>query len=146
MGAAVPSISDRGWITAVPEKVDLLLSYFFESDSIQTYLYYGHVTNIQNILQKYGNNVPQLCVQLRSMLEPYFAGYFDSAVVEVNANNDPSVNPTNEVTLTIIATIADGGTEYSLGSLVQVNDSSFQRVMGIINYGVLPTNSGGIQS
>lgn len=146
MGAAVPSISDRGWITAVPEKVDLLLSYFFESDKIQTYLYYGHVTNIQNILQEYGSSIPQLCTQLRGMLEPYFSAYFDSAVVEVNANNDPSVNPTNAVQLTIIATISDNGNEYSLGSMVQVNDSSFQRVLGIINYGVLPTSSGGIQS
>lgn len=146
MGAAVPSISDRGWITAVPEKVDQLLSYFFESDKIQTYLYAGHVTNLQNILQQYGNNVPQLCIQLRAMLEPYFGGYFDTAVVEVNANNDPTVNPTNAVQLTIVASLQDNGVQYSLGSLVQVNDSSFQRVMGLINYGTIPVNVPGIQS
>lgn len=146
MGAAVPSISDRGWITAVPEKVDFLLSYFFESDKIQTYLYMGHVANLQNILQQYGNNIPQLCTQLRAMLEPYFAGYFDTAVVEVNANNDPVVNPTNAITLTIMATINDNGTEYSLGSLVSVSDSSFKRVMGLINNGTLPTSTGGVSS
>lgn len=136
----------KGWVTSVPEKVDLMLSHFFESDKIQTYLYPGHVANLQNILQQYGNNIPQLCLQLRQMLEPYFAAYFDATVVEVNANNDPSVNPTNAITLTVQATIRDNGEEYSLGSLVQVNDSSFKRVMGLINYGVLPTDSGGIPS
>jgi len=146
MGAAVPSISMKGWITAVPEKVDFLLSHFFESDKIQTYLYQGHVTNLQNILQQYGNDIPQLCAQLQSMLGPYFGGYFDAAVVEVNANNDPTVNPTNAITLTVQCTLRDNGQEYSLGSLVQVNDSSFKRIMGLINYGVLPTDSGGIPS
>jgi hypothetical protein len=136
----------KGWVTSVPEKVDLNLSHFFESDKIQTYLYKGHVANLQNIIQQYGNNVPQLCIQLRSMLEAYFAGYYDACVVEVTANNDPTVNPTNAVTLTIQATLRDNGVEYSLGTLVQVNDSSFKRVMGLINYGVLPSDSGGIPS
>lgn len=144
MGAPVPSISDRGWVTAVPEKVDLLLSHFFESDRIQTYLYAGRVANLQNLLQQYGNNIPQLCIQLRAMLETYLAAYFDRAVAEVNANNDPTVNPSNAVTLTVIATISDNGEEYSLGSLVQVSNSSFKRVMGIVNNGVDPGNSGGL--
>jgi hypothetical protein len=144
MGAVVPSISDKGWIKAVPEKLDSLLSYFFESDKIQTYLYYGHVTNLQNILQQYGSNIPQLCIQLRAMLESYFAAYFDAAVVEVEANNDPTVNPTNAITLTVKATLSENGQEYSLGSQVQVNNSSFKRVMGIINYGQLPANTTGV--
>lgn len=144
MGAMVPSISDRGWLTTVPEKLDLLLSYFFESDKIQTYLYKGSVTNLQNILQQYGNNIPQLCIQLRAMLESYFSRYFDTAVVEVTANNDPTVNPTNAVTLTVMAAINDGGTDYSLGSQVQVSNSTFKRVLGIINNGVLPSNATGV--
>lgn len=144
MGAAVPSISLSGWITAVPEKVDLMLSHFFESDAIQTYLYKGNVANVQNILQQYGDNIPALCIQLRATMERYFAAYFDAVVVDVSANNDPTVNPSNAITLTVMATINDNGTEYSLGTVVAQNGATFKRVMGLINNGIVPITTGGV--
>lgn len=146
MGAVVPSISDRGWVTSLPERCDLLLSYFFETDKIQTYLYPGKVSNLQGLLQQYGNNIPQLCIQLQAMLEAFFTAYFDAAVVNITANNDPTVNPTNKITVTIEATVNDNGKDYSFGEEVQISNSSFQRVMSIINTGINPGTTGGIPS
>jgi hypothetical protein len=132
-----PTMSDRGWVVNPGEKADFLMSWFFESDPAQTYIYKGKVLNIQNMLEQYGNDIPTLVSELQQGLEGYFQSYYDAAIVQVSANDDPSVNPTNEITLTIAAQVTQNGNTYSVSGLVQSLNGRFVRVANYINTGVL---------
>lgn len=119
------------------EMADALMSYFFESDAAQTYLYKGAVVNIQYLLEQYGNNIMTITDEMRTALENLFTRYFDGAQVMISSNdNDPS-NPTNAITLTISARITSNGQSFDLFGLVQSVNGKFMRVVNYTNTGVL---------
>lgn len=135
--APAPTMSDRGWVTNPGEKADFLLSWFYESDAAQTYIYKGKVLNIQNLLERYGSDIGAITTEMQQGLEAYFQSYFDSAIVQVTSNDDPSVNPSNAITLTVSAQVKQDGQTYSVSGLVQQVNSRFQRVLNYVNTGVL---------
>lgn len=135
--APAPTMSDRGWVTNPGEKADFLLSWFYESDTAQTYIYKGKVLNVQALLEQYGTDIPTICNEMQLMLEAYFRAYFDAAIVQVSANDDPSINPTNAITLTVAAQVTQDGQQYSVSGLVQEVNSRFMRVVNYVNTGVL---------
>lgn len=135
--APAPTMSDRGWVTNPGEKADFLLSWFYESDAAQTYIYKGKVLNIQNLLERYGSDIGAITTEMQQGLEQYFQSYFDSAIVQVTSNDDPSVNPSNAITLTVAAQVKQDGQTYSVAGLVQQVNSRFQRVLNYVNTGVL---------
>lgn len=135
--APAPTMSDRGWVTNPGEKADFLLSWFYESDAAQTYIYKGKVLNVQNLLEQYGSDIPAIVSEMQILLEAYFQSYFDAAIVQVSANDDPAVNPTNAITLTIAAQVTQDGKQYSVAGLVQEVNSRFMRVINYTNTGVL---------
>lgn len=135
MGIPVPSLSDRGWVTAPSEKIDLLLSHFFESDSIQSYLYAGHVSNLQGLIAQHSTDPNGLVASLRTTLENYLGRYYSVATVQISLNDDPTINPTNELTLSLYCAVVDDGVEYSVGQELSLINSKFQRIASLINTG-----------
>lgn len=135
--APAPTMSDRGWVTNPGEKADFLLSWFYESDVAQTYIYKGKVLNVQALLEQYGNDIPTIVGEMQLMLEAYFQAYFDAVIVQVSANDDPSINPSNAITLTVAAQVTQDGKQYSVSGLVQEVNSRFMRVINYVNNGVL---------
>jgi len=135
--APAPTMSDRGWVTNPGEKADFLLSWFYESDAAQTYIYKGQVRNVQDMLERYGDDISSIVIEMQQGLEQYFQRYYDDAIVQVSANDDPTLNPTNAITLTISAQVTQDGKTYSVAGLVQEVNSRFQRVINYVNTGVL---------
>lgn len=135
--APAPTMSDRGWVTNPGEKADFLLSWFYETDIAQTYIYKGKAINVQALLEQYGNDIAAICNEMQLMLEAYFQAYFDAAIVQVSANDNPSINPSNAITLTITAQVTQDGNQYSVSGLVQEVNSRFMRVINYVNTGVL---------
>lgn len=135
--APVPTMSDRGWVSNPGEKADWLLSWFYESDAAQTYIYKGQVQNVQDLLERYGNNIADIVSEMQLGLESYFQRYYDTAIVQVTSNDDPNVNPTNAITLNIAAQVVQDGVKYSVSGLVQGVNSRFQRVINYTNTGIL---------
>jgi hypothetical protein len=135
--APAPTMSDRGWVTNPGEKADFLLSWFYESDAAQTYIYKGKVLNIQNLLERYGSDISAIVTEMQQGLEAYFQSYYDAAIVQVTANDDPSINPSNAITLTVAAQVKQNGETYSVSGLVQQVNSRFVRVTNYVNTGVL---------
>lgn len=133
----VPSMTTRGWLYNPAEKIDQVMSYFFEADPSSTYLYNGYVVNVQTLLQQYGNDIPSITNEIRTGLEQMLRAYFDSAQVQVTNNDDPTVNTSNAITLYIAATVTQAGKSYSLDALVQQVNSKFIRVINYTNTGVL---------
>lgn len=129
----VPSLSSRGWLTTPSERADALLSHFFESDAIQSYVFSGSIANIQDLIKNYGTDVNELASQLQVSLERYLARYFDRPVVSVKTDGD--VQNTNRVKMSIRGTVVQDGLPYSIGALVGRDGSSFRRIIGQINTG-----------
>lgn len=131
----VPSLSDRGWLKGPSEKVDQLLSYFFQADVSQSYLYRGTVNSAQALIEQYGNDTGQLCTQVQSALEAFLSAYFDSSTVVVTSSDQDPTNVSNAVTLTIAAKVVQNGVAMSINAAFQNVNSKFIRLTNYMNTG-----------
>ena len=132
---SVPTLSDRGWVSQPEEMVDFLLSDFFLSDAIQSYLYADSISNVQVIVQQNTDSVPNLCAALGVALERYMSKYFDSAMATITQVSKDPTQP-NALSLNIYTEIQYNGTTYSVGGLLSMINSRFQFVATANNTGV----------
>lgn len=128
----VPSLSPAGWIKSPSEKIDTLLAHFFESMKSQTALYGNNVTSLADIVNKYGNNPIKLGTEIKLALETYLGRYYTSATVTVTNDDGPS-NLNGVITLKLFAEVVDGGTTYSVGKLLETNNSKVTKITKLIN-------------
>lgn len=135
MAAVVASLSDRGWLSGPTEKLDQLLSDFYTTDYVQTYLYKDSTTNAQALFQQYGNDPATLAVETQRALDAYLKSYFDNISVQVTQNGSDDTNPTNKVTVTIGVTVVQDGQQYSIQTLAGNVNSKFQRITNYIDTG-----------
>lgn len=130
----VPTLSSSGWVTALHEKADLLLSHLFAADLTQSFLYDGQVTSIQGIVEQYSNDPVKLSGAMQDAVTKYFTRYYSSPIVETTLNDiDPAT--TNGVNLNIWIQVVENGQTYSLGAILNVVNSKFTVVTNIINRG-----------
>jgi hypothetical protein len=135
MTIAVPTLSATGWTRSPAEKADFLMSHFYESDKFQTYLYGQNVTNLQWLIEQYGNDPARVCREIQDGLQAYLSRYYDSAVVQCTANDNPAINPTSEITLKLFCQVVENGKEYVIARLIMSKDSKFQSIVKMNNEG-----------
>lgn len=128
----VPTLSTHGWVTSPPEKADFLISHFYESDKAQTYLYGSNITNLQWLIERYGHEIPSLCQQIRLALETYLGRYYQAATVEV-LNDASAENKTSKVMLRLYCSVVEEGVTYSIGKLLTISDSKFEKITDLNN-------------
>lgn len=129
----VPSLSAKGWIKTIPEKCDILLAHFYASDINQSFLYAGHIANVQGIIQRNMHDIDGLCQDMRESLEQYFSRYFDQARVSVS--DDRATNLSNKVTVRIQIQITDDGRFFDGAYQVALVDSKFEKIVNLNNTG-----------
>ncbi len=130
--AALPSLSEHGWVTNPIEIADMLFSHFFISEYSQTYLFKGKIASLpyilqqnQDDLQKMGNDVG---FWLKTLFSSYFQNILVTSSVDVNDNN-PNLH---QLTLYIEFTDRDGKS-YSLGRLIEISDLKIRNIIVINN-------------
>lgn len=119
----VPTLSDRGWARATPEKIDFLVSHFLEAQ--EKY-------NLQTAIMEAGNDISALMAGLQSTMQRYFERYFDA--VTLDFRQDPAT-PDGAVNLLLNCVVTDGGKNYSVGMTLQSTGSRFKILQAINNYG-----------
>ena len=129
----VPTLSARGWVTAIPEKCDMLLAHFYASDVNQSYLYAGSIANVQGILRQHMHDIDSLRQDMRFKLENYFNRYFNHTIVEITDDRD--TNTSNKITLRIHLMITDDGRFYDGSYQVSFVDSKFEKILNLNNTG-----------
>lgn len=135
MAVVVASMSDRGWLTSLPEQVDAMFSNFFTVNSIQTIVFIGNIHSIQTLLQQYQHDIPSLVNALEQTLEVYFSNTFDQASVQVEAvDEDVDIYG---IKLIISIHIVSNGKEYSVAKLIEDLGSKFKRIANYNNEGTL---------
>lgn len=132
MVTPVPTLSTRGWVTSPPEKADMLISHFFSAMTSQSYIYNSNISNIHILLQKYAHSPVDLSDQLRKNLVTYLERYYTEVAVDVTTKD---IGSTNKVELIISAELVDNGKRYSLARLLSINNSKFDKISKLNNYG-----------
>ncbi len=84
--APVPTLSESGWVYDSTNKVDFLMSYFYESLYSQTQLYYPHVSSMSYLLYKYGNNPSEFAQEVEDTLTTFLSRYVDGVKVTCSPN------------------------------------------------------------
>lgn len=119
----VPSLSTKGWIATVPEKVDKLLCYYFLSEVGQSDWY--EIVSLPYQVATKGNQPNQIKDLVESELYRYFLAYFPEGV-EINVTiidkrADGSDIARYEIQTSVIVVV--DRTQYSVARLVSVVNS-----------------------
>jgi len=132
MTIAVPSLSTRGWATDISDKADLLLSYYFSTDYLQSVAWIGQVSSFHEKLEKHQHQPEQLRQAVEFQLGDYLGRYFEGAEANV-AITVPDKDRPNELTLEFRVKVQQGGKVYSLGRVVETIDSTIKLIFDINN-------------
>lgn len=136
MSQYVPTLSRAGWSKTAEEKIDFLLSDFFTSQNSQSYVYQGTICSLPYLIQHYQGDVTSLVNFTRELLNRYLGAYFDNVVVDVTSDDNPTTNPTNDVTLTIYMQVEQNSTIYSVGKVVQTMNGKINKIVQLNNTGL----------
>lgn len=132
MTTPVPSLSARGWATDISDKADLLLSYYFTTDYLQSVAWVGALTSFHEKLEKHHHNDRELTSALEVQLLDYLSRYFEGADVTVSATV-PNKDKPNELTLEFRVNVQQDGKTYSLGRVVETIDTTIKTIFDINN-------------
>jgi hypothetical protein len=130
----VPTLSPAGWVFATAEKADFLISHFFEADYIQSYLYAGRISNIQWLIEQYGNDITNFSNQLRRTLDTYLGRYYQVVNIVITTD-DNATNLTDKVSVGIQCDVTENGTTYSIGRLLNIQNSIVETIVKLNNTG-----------
>ncbi len=131
----LPMFAMSGWTTSVNEKAAGLLAHFFESDAYQSNLYAGNITNLQFLIQQYGDDILTLIAQVRLALENYLGRYYSSVTAIVSSNGTDITFTGGALSLVIGATIVEAGVTYSFGYEATTVDGIITQIEAINNLG-----------
>jgi len=130
----VPSLSTKGWIQTVPEKVDKLLCYYFLSERSQSDWY--KIVSLPYQIATTGNQPSQLQQLVQNDLYDYFKRYYpENVTCEVTIKDkreDGSEIARYEIQTSVIVVV--DGINYSIAKLVSVVNSQIT-LLGNINNG-----------
>lgn len=126
--AALPSLSEHGWITNSIELADKIFSYFFISEFSQTYLFNNKIASLPYILQQNQDDLQKMASDVKYWLSQSFSNYFQN--VEVSADVNPNDNNPNKYQLTLYVQFTDKeGKTYSLGRLIEISDLTIRNII-----------------
>lgn len=137
----VPTLSPLGFVTAIADKVNALMSYFYVSQYSQTTLYRGSVKPLAWLVQQYGNDPKQIQEQMQTTLQMLFGRYFDDATVSVITDVED-----DRIKLTVTAMVRDGATEYNVGYVIRTSNAKVLDIFDLNNDGyILPNHQNTIK-
>ena len=133
---AIPTLSDKGFITTLPETVDYILAYFFETDALQNYLYSNSNTCFAGILSQYPTDMIGLQSALQTALEVMFNRYTDNTVLDISIVPNTSGDTAGSMNIRIGIQVTQGDQVYSANKLISLVNSKFISLTDYINTGV----------
>lgn len=128
----LPTLGEAGWITSSRDKINYLLSYFYESQYSQTQFYYGNVSSMSYLLYKYGNEPDTMASEVESTLTAYLNRHVNNVTVECSAT------PTNSIQASINVYVAftdEQGNPVTFSNLLLIQNSKLVKVVNANNTG-----------
>jgi len=128
----VATLSAKGYVRSINEKLDSLLAYFFASDANQDYLHNGYIVNLSALLQQCGQDIIKLKERIRSDLTQYLGRSFDEVIVSVDSDNDQG---SGKVNITISALVTQEGIQYDVANRLSLVNGKFEKITKLNNTG-----------
>lgn len=121
----VPTLSTKGWVTDPVEKIDFLMSHYFESEDKE---------NVQTLLVEYGDDIQQFIEKLRARLTSYLSRYFKTVILDIYEPTTTSESSRIELRINCEITDVDGIAR-SLGVALTQSNSRFNVFVNLNNSG-----------
>jgi hypothetical protein len=134
MTQAVPTLSTAGFVTDMPSMIDRMFSYYLTSDYSQSNLFEGKILSLQKQVQAYQHDRTMLVSNIRDELEGYFNSVADSSTVKVSLD-DPNPDDPSRINITLEAMVIKNGKAYSVGKLIETQDSKILKIIHLNNEG-----------
>lgn len=136
MVQVIPTLSTAGFVSDVPTMLDRMLAYYLTSDYSQSNVFQGQIISLQKQMQAYQYDNIALINNVRDELEGYFGSIADSATVRVTTDT-PNPDDPNRINVTIEVLVIKDGRRYSLGRLIETQDSITKRIINLNNEGII---------
>lgn len=132
----VPTFTRRGFVTGNPvEKLDYILSYFFETLPSQSWMNYTGGVSIQELIANNTDNLENLMNDIQRSLEDKLRLYFEDASVVAEYRNPEEVRRSGRADISIRVIVTDKGQQYTTGREFSKIKSVFRMVAQEVNYG-----------
>lgn len=129
MKKSVPSLSMRGLVDNVGDRVDLLLSYFLIANYSQTELYYSKITSLSYLVKRFGNQPSELTAQIKRVLSQQLLRYFEGALVECSYTYLSAGLSSGPYQIRIVITALDAnGVRVNIASDLDIIDGKFKEI------------------
>lgn len=134
MTQAVATLSLAGFVTDMPTMIDRMFSYYLTSDYSQSNIFNGKILSLQRQIQAYQHDRMLLINNIREELEGYFNSVADSSTIKVTLE-DPNPDDPNRLNITLAAMVVKNGKAYSVGKLIETQDSKILQIIHLNNDG-----------
>lgn len=134
MSYPYPSLTSTGWITDPLQRADLILYDFFVANYSQSIIFRGQIKSLPYYIHR-NRDMSVLRDVLQTAITTLLNSYYDSA--EISIKISPIKNALgivdNEFTMDIqlSAIVIQDGKRYSLGKLINVENSSVSKISNI---------------
>jgi hypothetical protein len=133
MPTYIPTMSMIGWTGTPHEKAAYMIGCFIAANYSQSTALYGKVTTLQYLVKKYANRLSDLENELRIIFEAKVTATFPgTATSQVYVRQTEDDNPTIYA-ITLQCEITENGRTYTIGKLVQFNNSVMVKISDIAN-------------
>jgi hypothetical protein len=138
MSAPLPSLSATGWVDEPFKKADMILGHFFVAQASQSNLYKGEVSSLPALVQEHGKDPDLLATAVESNVSRLFNRYFGGTTPDTQVSVkvsvvDSSDDKNTRYEIRLDASVTIDGTFYSLGRIVDVENSSITKIIEINN-------------
>ena len=134
MSQVVPTLTLSGFVSDVPTMIDHMFSYYLTSDYSQSNVFHGKIVSLQKQIQQYQHDEVDLERNIREQLEAYFRSVADDVTIDVSTTVPNPTDP-NRINITLSAILIKDGKSYSVGRLVETQDSKIIKIITLNNEG-----------
>jgi hypothetical protein len=132
MAVMIPTLTPKGFVTAVADKADAAILNFYVSLYSQTNMYRGANKPLAYLVQQHGESALGMEQALTSELTTYLSRLFDSVSVDVKATT-----VANGINLRLDVMVRDDGQTYSFGHQLLTTNSKIIDIVDVVNTGSL---------
>ena len=133
MATSIPTMSSMGWTSTPHEKAAYMIACFIAANYSQSTALYGKITTLQHLVKKYANRLNELENELRAVFEEKITATFpNGGTSQVFVRQTDPDNP-SIFTISLQCEITENGRTYSIGKLVEFNNSVLVKVADIAN-------------
>lgn len=133
MAISIPTLGTDGWIAQIESLADYIISCFLATNRSQSTLHRNQNTSMQYLLKEYANDPVGLETELRNELTTKLQTTFGESAQALVEVVPVSTETPDQFSIRFTGIITDGTREYTVGKLVQYQNSRIVKIADINN-------------